>query len=265
MSLTLDTPALLEQFHRDGFLVIPSVLPPDFVAELLAGVQRCFAEHNDESAIYGAEMLKIWRPRMFEQGECFERLVDFEPVIDLVETILGKDCHLIANSALRTATGQGISGWHADEVVRFPRPKGVPLDPRIPMPCFVLNLNYYLCDVDEALGPTEFVPGTHRSGRQPDPEDYDSNGEPHYEGKGVFRAVGPAGTVVMWNDQTWHRGATNRSENGIRWVQQAPYGRRFIAQRFYPFINYRMPEGILERANPRRKGLLGLHGLGAYG
>jgi hypothetical protein len=48
-------------------------------------------------------------------------------------------------------------------------------------------------------------------------------------------------------------------------VQQAPYGRRFIAQRFYPFVNNRMPEAVLERAGPRRRRLFGLHPAGAYG
>jgi len=47
-------------------------------------------------------------------------------------------------------------------------------------------------------------------------------------------------------------------------VQQAPYGRRFIAQHFYPFVNYHMLEDIIARANPRRQHLLGLHGTGAY-
>lgn len=36
-------------------------------------------------------------------------------------------------------------------------------------------------------------------------------------------------------------------------------------QRFYPFINYTMPQSIIDRANPRRKRLLGLHPRGPYG
>ncbi len=260
----MDIPKMIEQFERDGFLVIPNALSKETAETLRQGVERDFAQPDAEAELYGG-ISNIWRPKMFEHGPEFEAVVDNPRVIDLVEAILGKDCHLIANSALCTGPGQGISFWHADEAVRFPRPKGVPLDPRIPMPCFVLNFNYYLCDVDEELGPTQFVPGSHRSGRQPDPEDMDADGNPVYEGRSAVSGVGPAGTAVVWNDQTWHRGAPNRSKDRYRWVLQAPYGRRFIAQRFYPFINYHMPEEILERANPRRRRLLGLHEIGAYG
>jgi ectoine hydroxylase-related dioxygenase (phytanoyl-CoA dioxygenase family) len=255
----LDVPALLEQFHRDGFLVIPDALTAEQAERLRAGVERAFSEWNAEAELYGPMMQRIWRPKMFEHGTEFEELVDNPRIIDLVEAILGSDCHLIANSALRTGPGEGITGWHVDELVRFPLPPGVSLDPRIQMPCYVLNFNYYLCDVDEALGPTQFVPGSHRSGRQADREN------PRFEGRGPVSALGRAGTAVMWHDQTWHRGAPNQTTDRVRWVQQAPYARRFIAQRFYPFINYHMPEEILSRANPRRQRLLGVHGIGSYG
>lgn len=258
-----DISTQVEQFHHDGFLVIPEALANEEVARVRAGVERAFAERNAEAEMYN--MVKIWRPKMFERGPEFEELVDNPRLVDLVETILGPDCHLIAMSALRTGPGEGISHWHSDETVRFPRPVDVPLDPRIPIPCFVLNFNYYLCDVDEELGPTQFVPGSHRSGRQPGPDDLSADGSPVYEGRGVESGIGKAGTAVMWHDQVWHRGATNRTADRTRWVQQAPYGRRFIAQRFYPFINYQMPQEILERANPRRRRMLGVHGPGAYG
>ncbi len=253
----------LEEFNREGFLVIPDALPPAQVKRLREGVEREFERNDAEAAMYGME--RMWRPKMFEHGEAFEALVDHEPIVSLTEQIVGSDCHLIAMSALRTEPGAGISFWHADETVRFPRPEDVPLDPRIPMPCFIVNLNYYLCDVDEELGPTQFVPRTHRSGRAPAKADEDANGNPVHEGRSAVSATGPAGACVLWHDQTWHRGAVNKSKDRIRWVQQAPYGRRFIAQRFWPFVNYHMPEEILDRANPRRKRLLGVHDIGAYG
>ena len=202
---------------------------------------------------------------MFEHGPAFEAIVDHPVIEPLITALLGDDCHLIANSALRTGPGEGIVGWHADDVIRFPRPKGVPLDERIPMPNVIVNLNYYLCDVDEELGPTQWVPGSHRAGRSYDSDDLDENGNPVYEGRSMVSGVGKAGTVVMWNDQTWHRGGPNKSADRIRWVLQAPFGRRWVAQRFYPFIEYRLPEGLLERSSERRRTRLGVHGIGSYG
>lgn len=264
MSASLDIPTLREQFHRDGFLVLPNALTPEQVTRLRAGAEEAFSREDPAAAPYG-NLQKIWRPTMFRRGPDFEALIDHSPVIDLIEAILGSDCHMVAMNALRTGPGEGISGWHADETIRFPRPEDVPLDPRIPMPCFMANVNYYLCDVDEELGPTQWVPGSHRAGRNPKPTDMDANGTPVFEGQSMVSGVGTAGTAVVWHDQVWHRGAPNRTPDRVRWVSGVAYGRRFIAQRFYPFVNYPMPQEILERANPRRKRLLGVHGPGAYG
>ena len=81
----------------------------------------------------------------------------------------------------------------------------------------------------------------------------------------MVAATGRAGTAVMWHDQVWHRGAINRTADRTRWVQQAAYGRRWISQRFYPFVNYHMPEGVIERAAPRRRRMLGMHKPDNYG
>jgi predicted NAD-dependent protein-ADP-ribosyltransferase YbiA (DUF1768 family) len=45
----------------------------------------------------------------------------------------------------------------------------------------------------------------------------------------------------------------------------ATYSKRFIAQRFYPFIDYRMPPHVMEGASPRLQRLLGRHEKGSYG
>jgi ectoine hydroxylase-related dioxygenase (phytanoyl-CoA dioxygenase family) len=194
---------------------------------------------------------------MFLRGGLFEELIDRSPVIDFVEAILGNDCHLIAENAIHTRPGEGIDRWHVDETVHFPRPRGVPLDPRIPVPCFVVQALYYLVDVDEEIGPTQFVPGSQRSGREPD-------AELNYEGTGPISVLARAGDCTLQNGQTWHRGATNLSWDRTRVVQQVGYGRRFFAQRFYPFVNFRMPEDLLARSSPRRQRLLGAHPRGPY-
>jgi hypothetical protein len=41
--------AWVEQYHRDGFLFLPNVLPPDWVAELKQDLDRALAEQPHAS------------------------------------------------------------------------------------------------------------------------------------------------------------------------------------------------------------------------
>ncbi len=257
------TPEVLAQFHRDGFLILPNLLSPEEVATYKAGLERAFAQHSADADLYG--MQAIWRPKLFEQGPEFDSLIDHPGIAQFVDAVLGDDCHLIALTGLRTSPGKTITFWHLDDTCRFPIPAGVSLDSHIPMPVFTINMNYYLCDVDEELGPTQLIPGSHRAGRPPTEADNDAHGNPTYEGRSYVNSCGKAGTLVLWNDQVWHRGGPNLSAGRTRWVIQTPFARRWVAQRFWPFVNYHLPEDVIARATPRRKRLLGFHNIGAYG
>ena len=43
------------------------------------------------------------------------------------------------------------------------------------------------------------------------------------------------------------------------------YSKRFVAQKLWPFIDYRMPEHVWEGAGARLQRMLGRHERGAYG
>jgi ectoine hydroxylase-related dioxygenase (phytanoyl-CoA dioxygenase family) len=237
---------LVAELHEQGYLVLRGALRPEQIEPLRRGVLAAFEEPDDA---YGP----LIRVQMFERGEIFEALIDQPGVIDFVEAILGGECHLCAMAAAKTSPGRTIAEWHVDDAVRFPLPEGVKLPPEIRMPCTSLNMIYYLVDVPKELGPTQFVPKSHRSAREPHP--YDP--APSYEGNTPVWAVGKAGDVVVYHHQVWHRGGPNTL--GERLTVHLSYGCRFIAQRFFPFINYHMPEEILARSDPRRRRLLGIH------
>jgi hypothetical protein len=40
---------------------------------------------------------------------------------------------------------------------------------------------------------------------------------------------------------------------------------RWVSQRFYPFMNYQLPQHVLDNADEQRKRVLGFHPQGAYG
>ncbi|QHT62687.1 phytanoyl-CoA dioxygenase family protein [Paenibacillus lycopersici] len=245
-----------EAFFRDGFTLVKQVLSEEFVDEYRIAFEREFTEKPNDG--YGDTL----RTKMFERGDVFLHMIDRPEAVAFAEAVLGANCHMFSNNGLYTKPGTGIDSWHVDEDLFLPIPEGAELDPRIQVPCFMFSAMYYLQDVTEDMGPTQLVPGSHRSGRHPDsPKE-----TPYYKGQGPVSILAKKGDMLLFNGQTWHRGARNGSDK-VRMVQQVTYGRRWVSQRFYPFINYVMPQSVIEAArdHPRLTRLLGFHPRGPYG
>ncbi|MBI4558590.1 MAG: phytanoyl-CoA dioxygenase family protein [Candidatus Hydrogenedentes bacterium] len=239
------------QLWEEGYLVLPGALPAPAVQH--------FAErfkHMPREMGYGTNSLV----RLFEWGPDFVHLLENEPVITLMERILGKNLHIIALQGHRMFKGNEVLRWHSDEVY-LERRADVPDSIEYPPIINVINCHYYLTDVPEELGPTQVVPGSHRACRQPRPEDGDP---PHWRGKGPVSLTVKAGDCVMYSNQAWHRGSPNTTDQ-TRLAVVPAYARRFVAQRFWPFLNYHLSRDILDACTPRQRELLGEHGRGAYG
>lgn len=250
-------------FYRDGYRLIPNVLQPQEVEALKEAMDRVFEEPEWKTTdtLYGSFVAV----RLFEVDPVFRDLLVREPIIGIAEAILGKSCHLMAQNAVRNAPGQAIDHFHADVDgdldVEFPCPPEVPRhDPRYRLPIFRMTVQIPLTDLESMeYGPTEFVPGSHYSGRKPnDPKN------PTFEGRGPVAILCKAGDIYLHNGQCWHRGAPNTS-NRVRYLLQIAYCQRWVAQRFYPFLNYRMPDHVLEGADERLLRVLGKHPKGPYG
>lgn len=252
----------IERFHRDGFLVVQDVLPADLVAQLKADLDELLGAERQLEA--QAEL----HERMFETSAANLALFDREPIVTFAERLIGDDrpafgadhVHVIHNNSFRTRQGQGISSWHQDEppyyVVTDGKPPG-----NVHLPVLLFTCNYYLTDVTSLEhGPTQFVPGSHLLGKAPPPGSLD---ETPYRDQ-VVDAYGRAGTALLFNCQVWHRGAPNSSDR-TRYVSQVSYAHRTIGHRYFPFMNYVMPEHVYADANPRLRRLLGWVPKGPYG
>ncbi|MCA1694588.1 MAG: phytanoyl-CoA dioxygenase family protein, partial [Actinobacteria bacterium] len=242
--------SVLSDFAANGFAVIRNVLRLDEIATLRKAIDRVWEDPGLEPNRY-SDLIAV---RLFEVDAVFEEIVTRSPIIEFVEGILGNDCHLIAQNAVRTPTGTGLSAFHVDDLVLLPIGEGMTRhDPRLTLPTYVMTVQVPLTDIlTVENGPTQYVPGSHYSGREPAPE-----GET-FEGRGPQSVLVRAGDIYLHNGQCWHQGAVNTSAE-TRYLLQMAYGRRFVAQRFYPFINYRLPENILARADDRRKRVFGVH------
>ena len=252
----------VEQFDRDGCLFLRNVLPPDWCAELRRDLDRALAgpetPGNRKRKKKTGSRIELHH-RMFETSAANLRLFDLEPIVTFAERLVAETCHVIHNNSFRTPPGGGISGWHQDDPPHFEVTRGDP-PTNVRLPVLLFTCNYYLTDVETVEnGPTQTVPRSHLYGAPP-PDPIEGSG---YEEQ-VVSNVGPAGSVIMFNNQVWHRGGPNQSSR-TRYITQISYARRVIGHKYYPFINYQMPEHVYAGAGERLRRLLGFLPHGAYG
>jgi hypothetical protein len=239
------------QVYDKGYVIIPDALPQATVAHFRERIAAM-----DDHPEYSTHTVA----RLFETGLDFVHLLENEPVVSLAERLFGERMHIIALQGHRMRSGNEITGFHSDELY-LERPAEVSDEVEYPPIINVINCHYYLVDVPIEMGPTEVVPGSHQACRQPRPEDGDP---PRWRAQGPVAMTVRSGDCVIYNNQAWHRGAPNTTDE-TRLSVVPSYARRFVAQRFWPFLNYQLDSAILETCTPRQRELLGEHPRGAYG
>ena len=257
---------ILARFRTDGFCHLGSIMDEEEIAALRDALERKIADPEMQEDRPGDNRRGNSLMRMYEFDRAFRDLIVREPFASLAEAILGSDCHLMSQNALITppnapAEPDGPGGWHVDDLVHFPLPDGVPgHDPTVPPPCFEMQIFVPLTDIEVVEhGPTQVVPDSHLAGRIPDSQD-----RPEFQGNGPVSILARTGECYMFNNQMWHRGAPNPSDR-LRLLGGVTYSKRFVAQKLYPFIDYRMPNHVWEGADERLQRFLGRHAKGAYG
>ena len=244
----------VEQFHHDGYLFLQNVLTPEMMTALRADLDRALKQSNEE----GDGIIQLHH-RMFETSRANLKLFDLEPIVSFAEALVASNCHVIHNNSFRTPLGKGITTWHQDDSPHYIVTSGDP-PTNVRLPVLLFTANYYLTDVEEQkYGGTEVIPGSHLFGANCPPDMTGTKWE-----EKIVPCLGKAGSVVMFNNQVWHRGGPNMSDR-IRYITQISYGRRLLGHKYYPFMNYVMPAHCYEGANPRLKRLLGFLPSGAYG
>ena len=243
----------VQAFHRDGYLVLHEVLPAVLMEQLRADLDTALGDQSFEGQIIELHH------RMFETSPANLSLFDMEPIVSFAEAVIDRNCHVIHNNSFRTRHGMGITTWHQDDPAHYIVTHGEP-PTNVHLPVLLFTANYYLTDVEDvAYGPTEVIPRSHLFGATPPPSMVGTKWEEQ-----IVPCVGKAGTVVLFNNQVWHRGGPNQTDR-VRYITQVSYARRLVGHKYYPFMNYQMPEHIYKDANPRLKRLLGFLPHGAYG
>ncbi len=265
-----EAPLATQQLQDDGYVVLPQLFSVAEVAELRDDIDRVFTEvaADVRTDRYDADHWAPFRYEMFNRSAVCQRAIAHRGILDVIEPLLGEDCHVIANTAWRQGpepSGHGGRFWHIDSGPHVPRPADVPWDDRIPYPVFAVAAHVMLLDCPLEAGPTGVLPRSHRSG-QPPPFDRLDDPDLTYDGRSAVPLVLQAGDVALFVSDVWHRRLPSGEADPGRYFLQCHYGRRDIAQRVRTTdaVHHASPDAIGRAATPRDRTLIGLHPSGFY-
>lgn len=254
------------QLQLEGWVLLPAVLDGDDLADLADDVRRVYAEVPPDRRRPERDPTELqqFRYEMLNRSARCQEVVANRRILDVVEPLLGEDCHVIANSAWWNPPDvdhtHGGGRWHIDAGPHVPRPDGVPWDDRIPYPIFAVAAHILLQDCPVECGPTGVLPGSHTAGRPP-PLDRLDDPELTWNGNSPVVLEAAAGDVQLFVSDVWHRRMPTRPGDRGRLFLQVHYGRRDIAQRLRPTaeVNHLSPEATDRITDERGRTLFGLH------
>ncbi|MGI9615763.1 MAG: phytanoyl-CoA dioxygenase family protein [Acidimicrobiales bacterium] len=255
-----------QQLQRDGWVLLPRVFEPDDVASLAADITQVFDELPADGRRPGRDSVEAeqFRYEMLNRSARCQEVIGNRRILDVVEPLLGEDCHVIANTAWRNPPGvehtHGGGRWHIDAGPHVPLPPDVDWDERIPHPVFVVACHIILQDCPADCGPTGVIPHSQLSG-QPPPSDRLEDPTLTWRGNEPVVLEAKAGDVQLFVSDAWHRRMPTGPGDEGRFFLQVHYGRRDIAQRLRTTaVTNQLSNDALERATTdRERTLVGLH------
>lgn len=263
-----DVAGIVHGLREEGYAFMPQVLSPDLCAQMRAKIDALdFPAGDDNGEGVRVDHHKV----VFNRDPFWLQFIDQAGIIDAVEQLQGQDCHIIGMSAWRTPPGAGGWGIHIDQLF-VPMDEELLTSGRVVLPVFLETMHFYLQDTDIDLCPTWVVPGSHKSGRGPTlekPKDIHAGtmggDQRSWNGRDAQPVLCKEGDALLFRSEIWHGGSKNVTTDRTRYLLQVHYGRRGMAQRFPPYLEFRYNAEVVAACNPRQRRMIGGHTIGAYG
>ena len=270
------TKETVEQFFRDGYVHIPDVLTPGEVSALRDKTDELMDDPELRERVNPSlgntryievrehkttgEELPFMLRNTIELDQVFRDMLVREPILSLAEAVVGKDSKFCGQNVIRNLPGLSLDHWHCDQsgypavpTAIFPLPDGIKRhDPRVRMPVMWFTVQVALTDIESIEdGPTQYVPGSHYSGRTPNDQE-----NPEFDGNGPVSVFCRAGDVYLQDPMCWHRGAPNTSGR-TRYLFQSQYAARWAYVRFNLYNRVPVADDALQTAGDKLLNLLG--------
>ena len=209
------TPSQLNQFERDGWLMLENLFSAEEVATLMDDVPRIFALRREEVVREkdGETPRSAFAAQTY--SDPFRRLGRHPRLIEPVQKILDGPVYLHQFKVNAKAAFDGdVWQWHQDYGT-WQRDDGMP-EPR------ALNIALFLEDVTTFNGPLMFIPGSHNDGVLGAGHDTATTSYPLWtldqktvaalaNEKGMVAPLGKAGSVLMFHSNLVHGSPGNMS------------------------------------------------------
>lgn len=259
-----------EKLKADGFCVIENALDTQTLDRAL---QRFSSQAKAEATINTGQNHannatgNQWVGMLLNKGGVFFDLIDHSQTTALIATILGDDYTISAFDGHIQRPGAAAMAPHIDQWwLPTPRParEHLPLaadmrraqgsatqaelSDRPINAAVVASVMFMLTDFTASNGATRVVPGSHLSGRQPDPAVPWT-----IDGHAVTAA---AGSALVFDGRLWHAAGENRSKQsrmGVLAYYSAPFCRPLenYLTGMHPEAQARCPQPVLERLGYR--------------
>ncbi|MBX3705655.1 MAG: phytanoyl-CoA dioxygenase family protein [Pseudomonadales bacterium] len=259
-------PTVSRTIEQEGWAVLPGLLDAGEVAALSSEVEAIYTSlpADRRNPRLSAEEADDFRYEMLNRSARAQATVAHPKLLEVIEPLLGEDCHVIANTCWRNpprpANQHGGGAWHIDAGPHIPRDPSIPWDERIPYPIFAIGVHVYLRDCPVDCGPTGVIPGSHRSG-QPPPMDRLHDPELTWQGRAPVVLEARAGDAALFVSDVWHRRMPCGPGDTGRLFLQIHYGRRDLAQRLRTTAeaNQLSADAMTRARSPRERTVIGLH------
>ena len=222
----------IQELEIFGFTVIEDVLAGAEAEAMRDSLKRAEQEIGTDHAHRGTARhvsnLPTWDPVFFQT-------LDHPKILPLLEHFLEPSLILGSLNSRIVCPGDGFQQLHSD-IPKYMLNMDTPV---------MMNTVWLLDDFSPANGGTRVVPGSHKSGLQGPPEDF--------EVKHIVQPQAPAGSVIVFNGQCWHGGGANTS-TANRHALFGHYRKHMLVFQVDPHDGF--PEAWFDQLNDRQKQLL---------
>jgi ectoine hydroxylase-related dioxygenase (phytanoyl-CoA dioxygenase family) len=224
----------LQRLTNDGYVILERVLGDAELAALKAALAPFEADRPmGRNDFEGERSQRVYS--LAGKGAPFLALAEHPRVLRLLDALLEKNFLLSNLQSIRLHPGETPQAWHTDDAF-YPSPR-----PRGPQG---LSSIWAIEDFTADNGATEVIPGSHRWGMEhPDDIEHD-----------VVKAVMPAGSVIVFQAGTWHRGGGNASK-GTRLAISPQYCQPWLRQQESQLLI--VPPERARACSPRMRAMLG--------